>query len=75
MDDESKTTVTEFRDAVNMLVKHLETWIDTDESQDVGQKDDSAEAGGHKMGRTIIVLLGEQQSDGAPTTFTRWAVW
>ena len=63
MDDASKGTIKQFRDAVNMSATQPETWLDTDESQDVGQKDDGGESTGHKMGRTIIALLGKRQSD------------
>lgn len=63
MDEESKATVAQFRDVVNMSATQLETWLNTDESQDVGQKDDGGESTGHKMGRTIIELLGKKQSD------------
>lgn len=63
MNDDAKATFREFRDAVNMSASQLETWLRTAESQDVGQKDDGGELTGHKMGRTIIELLGKKQSD------------
>lgn len=63
MNDDQKATITQFRDAVNMSASQLETWLDTDESQAVGQKDNDGESTGHKMGRMIIELLGKKQSE------------
>lgn len=63
MDDASKASVKAFHNPVNMSVDELETWLDTDEAQDVGQKDDGGESTGHKMGRTSMALLGKQQSN------------
>lgn len=33
------TTIDEFYDVVNMTPKELDSWLDTEESQSVGQKD------------------------------------
>jgi len=57
MSDDSKATIDEFLNIVNMTPKELETWLDTDESQSVGQKDGDDESIGHKSGKRIVELL------------------
>jgi DNA topoisomerase VI subunit B len=57
-------TYAEFSDAVNMTAKQLEKWLDTDESQEVGQKKGGdGESTGHEMGRRIITLLNTSKGD------------
>jgi DNA topoisomerase VI subunit B len=57
-------TYAEFSDAVNMTAKQLEKWLDTDESQEVGQKKGGdGESTGHEMGRRIVSLLNTKKSD------------
>ncbi|MEH2154228.1 DUF3140 domain-containing protein [Nostoc sp.] len=51
------TVIDEFHQVVNMTPKELESWLDTDESQTVGQKDGDDESICHKSGRRIIQLL------------------
>ena len=58
-----KSVIDEFHQAVNMTPKELETWLDTDESQAVGQKDGDEESIGHKSGRRIVQLLQKKQGD------------
>ena len=58
----------EFREAVNMTPKELEEWLDTEESQSVGQKSggkDGAggESTGHESGRRIVELLRTKKGD------------
>ncbi len=56
-EDEKKQTRDAFRDAVNMTPSELETWLETDESQEVGwTREGESEAVGHKSGRRIIEL-------------------
>ncbi|MDZ8104326.1 MAG: DUF3140 domain-containing protein [Nostoc sp. DedQUE12a] len=55
-----KSVIDEFHEAVNMTSKELEAWLDTDESQSVGQKDGDDESIGHKSGRRIIELLDKK---------------
>ncbi|WP_375515865.1 DUF3140 domain-containing protein [uncultured Nostoc sp.] len=57
MSKDVKSVIEEFHQAVNMTPKELESWLDTDESQTVGQKDGEDESIGHKSGRRIIQLL------------------
>lgn len=53
----------DWKDAVNMTASELEKWLDTDESKDVGQKDDGGESVGHASGRRIMKLLGTKKAD------------
>ncbi|MGV0101618.1 DUF3140 domain-containing protein [Nostoc sp. DSM 114167] len=57
MSKDVKGVIDEFHQVVNMTPKELESWLDTDESQTVGQKDGDDESIGHKSGRRIIELL------------------
>ena len=52
----------DWNDAVNMTAKELESWLDTDESQSVGQ-DEGGESTGHKSGRRIVEILGKNKAD------------
>ena len=52
----------EFDDAVNMTPKELEEWLETDESQSVGQND-GGESTGHKSGRRIVEILRKKEGD------------
>lgn len=61
--DEHSETYTSFRDAVNMAPAELESFLETDESQSVGQKTDGGEATGHREGRRIVTLLRTKKAD------------
>jgi hypothetical protein len=63
MSDSDDDVRAEFDEAVNMTVKQLEKWLETDESRSVGQKDDGGESTGHRSGRRIISLLGKRKDD------------
>jgi hypothetical protein len=52
----------DFDGAVNMTPSELETWLDTDESQSVGQ-DDGGESVGHKSGRRIVEIKQTKKDD------------
>jgi len=54
--------VEEFGEAVNMSRKELEEWLETDESKEVGQKDDGDESKGHRSGRRIVEILEKDES-------------
>jgi hypothetical protein len=53
----------DWRDAVNMTAGELEKWLETDESQSVGQADSGGEATGHESGRRIVELLRTNKGD------------
>jgi hypothetical protein len=63
-DDEHDTIRREFGEVVNMTPAELERWLDTDESQSVGQKSGgSGESTGHESGRRIVELLTTKKAD------------
>ncbi|MGW4227007.1 DUF3140 domain-containing protein [Streptomyces bauhiniae] len=63
-DDDRKSTIAEFNEAVNMTPAELEKWLGTDESNEVGQHSgDDGESVGHASGRRIIDLLRTRKSD------------
>ncbi len=63
MDDDQTQIADEFGQAVNMTAGELETWLDTDESRSVGQKDGGSESVGHESGRRIVALLRKKKGD------------
>lgn len=63
MTDDRKATIDEFQTAVNMTPKELESWLETEDSKAVGQKDDGEESTGHKSGRHIVKLLQMKRAD------------
>ncbi len=54
--------IEEFDEAVNMTRKELEGWLQTDESQSVGQSDGGGESKGHESGRKIVEILEKNKS-------------
>ena len=63
-DDDRDTIRREFGEAVNMTPKELDDWLQTDESQAVGQKTGgSDESTGHESGRRIGELLHTKKAD------------
>jgi len=63
-EDDADTIRREFADAVNMTAGELEKWLDTPESQSVGQKSGgSGESTGHQSGRRIVELLRTSKAD------------
>ena len=54
----------EWQELVNMSPKELDDWLDTDESQSVGQTaEGSDESKGHKSGRRIVEIKNKSKSD------------
>src|SRR5690348_670051 len=53
----------DWKDAVNMTASELEKWLDTDESQGVGQKSGGGESTGHHSGRRIVEILRTKKGD------------
>ena len=52
----------ELDEAVNMTPRELEEWLETDESQSVGQ-DEGGESTGHKSGRRIVEILRKNKGE------------
>ena len=61
--DDHEAIWKDFKGAVNMTASALETFLETDESQSVGQKKDGGEATGHKEGRRIVEILHKKKAD------------
>jgi hypothetical protein len=61
--DDRQQIIDEFDDLVNMTRRQLEGWLETDESQSVGQSDGGGESKGHESGRRIIEILDKKKSD------------
>ena len=61
--NERKTIIAKFEEAVNMSPEELETWLETEESQEVGQKKGGDESIGHQSGQQIVEILHKKQSD------------
>ena len=62
--EERKAIRAAFDEAVNMTASELERWLETSESQSVGQKrqgDD--ESTGHASGRRIVAILRTRTAD------------
>lgn len=60
---DDKLVVKEFKQAVNMTAKELESWLKTDESKEVGQKSDGKESIGHQSGQQIVEILHKREAD------------
>lgn len=61
--DKSRDTIwDEWQDLVNMAPAELEDWLETDESQSVGDSDDG-ESTGHKSGRRIVKIKRTNKDD------------
>ena len=63
MTDERDSIIKNFQQAVNMSPQQLTSWLETEDSQAVGQKDGGDESIGHQSGRKIVTLLGQQKSE------------
>lgn len=61
--DDAKAVVDQFHQVVNMTPKQLESWLETDESKAVGQKEGDEESIGHKSGKRIVELLRKKKSE------------
>jgi hypothetical protein len=63
MDDEEKRSIRkDFEDAVTLTSTQLERWLETRESQSVGQ-DEGGESTGHRSGRRIVQILRTKVDD------------
>jgi len=62
-DEERRQAIKDFKQAVNMTPLQLEKWLESEDSQRVGQKDGNGESVGHQSGRRIVELLQRHASD------------
>lgn len=63
MSKDLQSSIDDFYSSVNMTPKEIESWLTTEESQSVGQKDDGDESIGHKSGKRIVDLLHKKKDD------------
>jgi hypothetical protein len=64
MNDDKKAEVwDDFKEAVNMQPHEIEEWLETDDSQRVGQKSGGGESVGHKSGRRIVEIKRTNKAD------------
>lgn len=62
--DEAKEIRDDFDDKVNMTVKQIEDWLDTDESKSVGQAGgDDGDTVGRDSAKKIVKILGKKVAD------------
>ncbi|MHA6248423.1 DUF3140 domain-containing protein [Pontibacter sp. CAU 1760] len=60
----------DFKEAVNMTPSELEDWLKTDESKEVGYKEDDAdESVGHESGSKIIKILHTKKANLTDSDF------
>jgi hypothetical protein len=57
------TTWKQFKQYVNMTAREIEKWLETDQSQSVGQKRRGNESTGHASGRRISAILRSKRAD------------
>jgi hypothetical protein len=66
-DDEKQAIYSEFNACVNLTPKELEDWLETEESQSVGdthtQGGSGGESTGHKSGKRIVELKRTKKAD------------
>jgi hypothetical protein len=61
---EREETFQEFKSLVNLTPAQLKKWLDTNESKEVGFKDNGkGESVGHQSGKTIISILETKKAD------------
>jgi len=53
----------DWQDAVTMTPKQLEEWLETEESQSVGDTGGDGESTGHRMGRRIVEIQRTKKDD------------
>ncbi|MBD1896302.1 MULTISPECIES: DUF3140 domain-containing protein [unclassified Coleofasciculus] len=63
MNNDVKSAIDEFHSVVNMTPQELESWLKTEDSKAVGQKDGEEESTGHKSGKRIIELLHKKKDE------------
>lgn len=61
--DSKDDTWKRFKETVNMTARDLEKWLQTEQSQRVGQKRGKGEATGHASGRRIVEILRSKRAD------------
>lgn len=60
---DAKSVIEEFKQTVNMTAGELNSWLQTEESKAVGQKESGHESIGHQSGKHIVELLSRRKAD------------
>jgi Protein of unknown function (DUF3140) len=60
MSKDTDSAIADFQQVVNMSSKELKSWLETEDSQAVGQKKED-ESIGHQSGRRIIEILEKKE--------------
>ena len=63
MSDTDQETYEEFGDLVNMAPKEIEEFLETEDSQRVGQDTGDGESKGHKSGKRIVEIKRTKKDD------------
>ncbi|MEJ8803895.1 DUF3140 domain-containing protein [Pontibacter sp. H249] len=62
--EEREQIYQDFKEVVNMTPSELEKWLETDESKEVGYKEnDNSESVGHDSGKKIINILHKKKAE------------
>lgn len=72
-DDDHEDIWHEFRDRVNMTVRELERWLDTDDAKAAGDHGDGGESTGHRSGRRIVHILDTKKDDLSDADYAHMA--
>jgi hypothetical protein len=67
-DKDQKDIGRDFDEAVNLTARQLADWLETEESQSVGQSD-GGESVGHRSGRRIVDILEKKKSERTEADF------
>ncbi len=62
-EDDRKAIRKDFDEAVNMTPSELEDWLETKDSQSVGDTGGDGESTGHKSGRRIVEIKRKKVAD------------
>ena len=63
MSDKDQETYEAFTDLVNMAPKEIEEFLETEDSQRVGQDSGDGESKGHKSGKRIVEIKRTKKDD------------
>ena len=61
--DKKQEIYQDFKDSVNMQPKELEDWLQTEDSQRVGDSGDGGESTGHRSGRRIVEIKRKKKDE------------
>ena len=62
MTEDCKSTIEHFHQVVNMSPHQLSSWLKSEDSQEVGQKNGEDESIGHQSGRQITIVVENENN-------------